>query len=83
MAVNMKITVFWDVTTHTPVERYQHCGRLCCLYLHGRSKQSMEQLIQIQEKGGLEPGEQCKEYWSCNPGSVEQRYGYKERKGWG
>jgi hypothetical protein len=34
-AVTMKITVFWDVTPCSLVERYQCFGRTCCFHLKG------------------------------------------------
>jgi len=37
MAVTMKITVFWDMTTGSLVESFWHFGVTCCLNLQGRT----------------------------------------------
>jgi hypothetical protein len=35
MAVNIKITVFWNTTSCTLVDIYQRFGRTCCLHFQG------------------------------------------------
>ena len=37
MAVNIKTTVFWDVTTCSSLNSYESFERGCCLHLQDRS----------------------------------------------
>jgi hypothetical protein len=35
-AMSLKITVLWDVTLYSLIDRYRRFGGKCCLRLHGR-----------------------------------------------
>jgi hypothetical protein len=35
MTVKIQVEVFWVMTLHTNMIRYQHVRRPCCLYLQG------------------------------------------------
>jgi hypothetical protein len=36
MAVVVRIVVFWDSTSYSPLYGYRHFGETCCLYIQGR-----------------------------------------------